>query len=339
MKSKLEFVAKTTSNYFHYIDRDDPDAADKLIDARTKLQKSKPHAVMIYDIALFYQSIYSHIIAWLSIGVNKAKNNKRQDLWYNMVDQAVRNCIRKETNGIPIGPKLFDVVAEYLLKCIDEKLVDAILEEFNSTEFECIRRSDNYEFYLTSTAINGDELSVVVSSVLSDYRLNINNLKVKPRNDPLAEIKSMTDLDKISTVFCDNPNSIDIDLIHIEAARKFCNASLTDRKNSIAEFNHPIMSHFVIKEYLSKDIQDMNKELAQSCYGRIPLPWRVKLSLQMLWIVKLCIERKIKFASGPTKTTSHETTIINGSFQKCMCKLKKKVDEPFKTLVGRIIIK
>ena len=332
LSAKLEQVASSTSKHFKYVDRNE---IDLLLEYRRKLLDQAPESIVHYDIASFYSNIYSHIIAWLSVGIDEAKRNLRQDLWFNTIDEAVRNCIRKETNGIPIGPKLFDVVAEYILKCIDEKLVQTITSEFQSQDFMCIRRSDNYEFYLFTTLISEEELSVLISSVLSDYRLNINALKVRFESDPLQDMNGFPPLSKVAEIVALYKNSMDYDLVLQKAAECFCKAELQDRVDNIHSFTHPSISWLVIKEYLKQDLKDMDKNLTEKCLSRIAAPWRVKWNLQMMWIVKMCIERNVGFANNEVKIkNTQDCIIVNTKLHRSMSILKAKSNAPFDKVIS-----
>ena len=79
------------------------------------------------DIENCYESIYTHTIAWALNGKPTAKKNKRdQNLLGNKIDKAIRNMQNGQTNGLPQGSKIFDLIAELILRYSDSKLVEIL---------------------------------------------------------------------------------------------------------------------------------------------------------------------------------------------------------------------
>lgn len=99
--------------------------------------------ILSTDIYNFYESIYTHSISWALHGKEIAKNNVRDfKLLGNRLDKLFQNLHDGQTNGIPTGNILSDLVAELILKDIDI-LISATLKDLNVQAF---RFRDDYRF-------------------------------------------------------------------------------------------------------------------------------------------------------------------------------------------------
>lgn len=118
------------------------------------------------DIANCFNSIYTHAIAWATIGVKEAKaTSTDQSRWYNQLDFHQRNCKRGETQGIPIGPATSSFMVELILQKVDQQLTD------KGFSFE--RYVDDYLFYCESYE-QAQQVILELGQELAVYKLTLN---------------------------------------------------------------------------------------------------------------------------------------------------------------------
>lgn len=144
------------------------------------------------DIATFYDSIYTHSLAWSMCGKEPAKrwhslvvnkeDKKHPELkpkYYDQADKldcAIRRMKGNETNGIVTGPFLSRVFSEMLLCGIDN-----ILRERAGFVFK--RYVDDYSFYFHSEA-EAERGLANIESVLHEFGLNLNPVKTRIERYP-----------------------------------------------------------------------------------------------------------------------------------------------------------
>lgn len=140
------------------------------------------------DISNCFNSIYSHAIPWAIVGVSKAKNCRKDNLWYNRLDAFQRKCKRNETQGIPIGPATSNIVVEIILQKVDEQLV--------SKGFQFKRYIDDYQCFCPSHE-KAQEFILYLGQALSVYKLNLNlhktyitALPIPSQDDWVIELQS-----------------------------------------------------------------------------------------------------------------------------------------------------
>lgn len=117
------------------------------------------------DIANCFNSIYSHAIPWAAVGVETAKQNRGNALWYNKLDMFQRKAKRGETQGVPIGPATSSFVVEMILQKIDENLTES------GYSFE--RYVDDYLCFC-ETFEKSQEFILVLGQLLAVYKLQLN---------------------------------------------------------------------------------------------------------------------------------------------------------------------
>jgi len=87
------------------------------------------------DITDCYASIYTHSIAWALHGKSTAKAKRRDlSLSGNAIDFRLQNMQHGQTNGIPQGSVLVDLIAEMVLGYADlelsQRLADTKITDF-----------------------------------------------------------------------------------------------------------------------------------------------------------------------------------------------------------------
>jgi hypothetical protein len=127
------------------------------------------------DIYNFYESIYTHSIAWAIETKDAAKASRGNDLRGNRIDKLFQNAHDGQTNGIPTGNILSDLAAELILKDID-RLVANVIE---SEGIKAYRFRDDYRFVCKNKGqalLVTDTLAYYLST---EYGLTLNRTKTK----------------------------------------------------------------------------------------------------------------------------------------------------------------
>jgi len=131
--------------------------------------------ILKVDISKFYQSIYTHSIAWALHGKANIKSlRKRNDLRYigNRLDLFLRNGQDKQTIGIPIGPDTSLVIAEIILAPVD-KMVASKIRNIGG-----FRQIDDYELSFDCRE-DAECAEYEIESALSQYELELNPKKTE----------------------------------------------------------------------------------------------------------------------------------------------------------------
>lgn len=127
--------------------------------------------VLFTDIAQFYPSIYSHSIPWVLSSKVAAKRRRRDPtLLGNELDRLVRNGQDQQTVGLPIGPDTSLLVAECILKSVDERLC-AELPKLRGFRF-----IDDYELAFATLA-EAERARGVIANALREVELHTNESK------------------------------------------------------------------------------------------------------------------------------------------------------------------
>ncbi|HIA91696.1 TPA: RNA-directed DNA polymerase [Candidatus Saccharibacteria bacterium] len=115
------------------------------------------------DIQNFYNSIYTHSIAWAVMGKETAKNNKSERIVGNRLDRLFQNANDGQTNGIPTGTYVSDIISELVLSDIDAQLSKYIEKK----GIIALRYRDDYKFLCKS---HSDARSVIdaLAALLND---------------------------------------------------------------------------------------------------------------------------------------------------------------------------
>lgn len=127
------------------------------------------------DIYNFYESIYTHSIAWAIEGKDIAKASRDSELIGNRIDKLFQNAHDGQTNGIPTGNILSDLAAELILKDIDRLLAGVI----SSEDIKAYRFRDDYRFACKTKGqalLITDTLAYYLST---EYGLTLNRTKTK----------------------------------------------------------------------------------------------------------------------------------------------------------------
>ena len=125
------------------------------------------------DIADCYSSMYTHSIAWAIHGREEAFRKQRDDsLLGNKIDGIIMNMRHRQTNGIPQGSVVYDLLAEIILAYGDTLICDFIKDK-GITDYKIIRYRDDYKVF-TKNAADGHKILRIISDKLVDLGLRPN---------------------------------------------------------------------------------------------------------------------------------------------------------------------
>jgi hypothetical protein len=132
--------------------------------------------VLHADITDCYAAIYTHSIAWALHGrdVAKAKRNDKT-LIGNNIDACIQNMRHGQTNGIPQGSVLMDLIAEMVLGYADLQLSDRLKKD-GITDYHILRYRDDYRIFVNNPQ-HGETILKTLTEVMIELGLKLNAAK------------------------------------------------------------------------------------------------------------------------------------------------------------------
>ncbi|MBI2342974.1 MAG: RNA-directed DNA polymerase [Deltaproteobacteria bacterium] len=138
------------------------------------------------DITDCYGSIYTHSIAWALHTKPTAKQKRRDnDLCGNIIDTHLQSMSHGQTNGIPQGSVLMDLIAEMVLSYADEQLSEK-LSVISTGEFKILRYRDDYRIFVNNPQI-GETIIKYLTEVLADLGMQLNAHKTIYSNNVIRD--------------------------------------------------------------------------------------------------------------------------------------------------------
>lgn len=132
--------------------------------------------VLQSDITDCYAAIYTHSIAWAMHGKAAAKAAKSdQALIGNIIDSHIQDMRHGQTNGIPQGSVLMDLVAEMVLGYADLEL-SKLLKDDGITDYLVLRYRDDYRIFVNNPQV-GEAILKALTEVMIDLGLKLNTAK------------------------------------------------------------------------------------------------------------------------------------------------------------------
>lgn len=128
------------------------------------------------DVTNFYNSVYTHSIAWALHGRDIAFSDKNFRLIGNKIDKLVQYANDGRTNGIPVGSAVSDLIAEILLAKIDQNV--SLRLRNRNIAFLGTRFKDDYRI-LANTEEEAKIILRVLSEELHKFNLLISENKTK----------------------------------------------------------------------------------------------------------------------------------------------------------------
>lgn len=127
------------------------------------------------DITNFYNSVYTHSIAWALEGQEAAFSDMREStLIGNKIDRLVQYANKGRTNGLPVGSALSDLISEIILSVIDLSVSKKAQKA--GVDFLATRFKDDYRI-LCQKKGDGEFILKILAEELRQYNLNINETK------------------------------------------------------------------------------------------------------------------------------------------------------------------
>jgi len=157
------------------------------------------------DIANCYGSIYTHSIPWAIHSKKVAKNNNRNTLIGNNIDDHIRAMSYGQTNGIPQGSVLMDFIAEIVLNYADSLLTKKISKKFSNNDFKILRYRDDYRIFVNNPN-TAEEIIKILTEVLINLGLKLHSQKTVNFNNVIQgsikedKIKWMMSARKATTI-------------------------------------------------------------------------------------------------------------------------------------------
>jgi hypothetical protein len=132
--------------------------------------------VLHADITDCYAAIYTHSVAWALHGKATAKANRTDmTLIGNLIDAHVQDMRHGQTNGIPQGSVLMDLVSEMVLGYADLELSERLTKN-GITDYVVLRYRDDYRIFVNNPQ-SGEAILKTLTEVMIDLGLKLNTAK------------------------------------------------------------------------------------------------------------------------------------------------------------------
>lgn len=153
----------------------------------TKISESKEKIKKLYqnnlieirlDIQSFFDSVYTHAIAWAMHTKSIAKKNKKdKTLVGNLIDSCLQNLNSGQTNGILVGNAVSRIVSEIILCSVDNEIKSRV------KGINYLRYVDDYFIFVRHSSQVNDILAIFRQE-LSRYELILNENKLQINDSP-----------------------------------------------------------------------------------------------------------------------------------------------------------
>ena len=154
------------------------------------------------DISDCYGSIYTHTVSWALHTKTEAKkpenrgnSAKAKAMLGNKIDNFMQDMHNRQTNGIPQGNMISDLVAELILGYADDQLSTA-LKKSKIIDYKILRYRDDYRIF-TNSKKEGELILLYLTNVLADLNLKLNPQKTGTTGDIIS---SSMRADKLSWI-------------------------------------------------------------------------------------------------------------------------------------------
>lgn len=130
------------------------------------------------DITNFYNSVYTHTIAWAwkADRYKALKDSGTYNLTGTKIDKLFQYSNDKRTNGIAVGPVLSDLIIEIILSERDTVITKKI--KTLDIDFLATRFKDDYRI-LCQSKDDCDKVIKIIIETLNDFNLQVNESKTK----------------------------------------------------------------------------------------------------------------------------------------------------------------
>ena len=132
--------------------------------------------VLHADITDCYAAIYTHSVAWALHGKAAAKVNRTDmSLIGNLIDDHIQDMRHGQTNGIPQGSVLMDLVSEMVLGYADLELSERLTKN-GITDYVVLRYRDDSRIFVSNPQ-SGEAILKTLTEVMIDLGLKLNTAK------------------------------------------------------------------------------------------------------------------------------------------------------------------
>ena len=139
------------------------------------------------DITDCYGSLYTHSIAWAMHGKGKAKRRRTDmSMLGNAIDVRMQDMKEGQTNGVPQGSVLVDLVVE-LVMCYADRKIGRKAKKAKVEDYRILRYRDDYRIFVNNP-LDGERLVKIISEVMYSLGLKLNTAKTKSSNDVLTSV-------------------------------------------------------------------------------------------------------------------------------------------------------
>jgi RNA-directed DNA polymerase len=138
------------------------------------------------DISDCYGSIYTHSIVWaLHTKAVSKKDRNNPSLIGNVIDNHLQDMSYGQTNGIPQGSTLMDLIAEMVLGYVDLNLSERVKLE-QPIDFQIIRFRDDYRIF-TNNPQDAELILKHLTEILIELGMRLNAQKTNVSNDVVKD--------------------------------------------------------------------------------------------------------------------------------------------------------
>lgn len=142
----------------------------------------KYNHIMVSDISDCYGSIYTHSIPWALYGIDYAKKHRDEANLGNDIDKMLQQMSYGQTNGIPQGSILMDLIAEIVLSYADLLLKEKIAD---IKDVYILRYRDDYRIFVKKYE-DGCCVLKALTEVLISLGLKLNSSKTVVSDDIIS---------------------------------------------------------------------------------------------------------------------------------------------------------
>jgi len=137
------------------------------------------------DITECYAAMYTHAISWALHTKATAKSNRKgNDLIGNVIDSHIQDMRQGQSNGIPQGSTVMDLIAEMVLGYADVELAEKIAS-VKIRDYHILRYRDDYRIFVNNPQ-DGEAILKCLSEVMIDLGLKLNPTKTAISNDVIS---------------------------------------------------------------------------------------------------------------------------------------------------------
>jgi len=219
--------------------------------------------VVSADIYNFYESIYTHSISWAMHGKQVAKDNVRDfSLLGNRLDKLFQNAHDGQTNGIPTGNILSDLISELILKDMDE-LIGSLIDTLGIKAF---RYRDDFRFVCKDRRDARKMLDGLALMLNNEYGLTLNQSKTRIESCEDYRYRVSVPELGVKAPFKGHAQEVHIDWRSIHQYIEKCNKAGVGAKNVFDKQMESLMSSLrsVLTKKIIADDSDDHADLIYS---------------------------------------------------------------------------